>query len=998
MKRLLLVLVATALWLATNAQGTANLQETIDALASAQSRADGITDIDLSLYGPQTKTLEIRNGVKVRFVNGTLTCVDTWKGTVVNISGDSYLELAQGAKIKAGTENYNTSSGIVSMNGGQFIISGGRMESYDLKHWSQFMIKTQSGNNVIEVSSGFINGFIRSYNNQDNIELTGGTIWGIYAKYQETPIIIGNAYVSFFISTTSVSDHNIIPQITSEIKTQLTFMPKAIGAIAKQGAGYNITENDLKKIEVSFQSNDKEWEVYLDGEYVKFREKQDGMKNAADLQAAIDALTGPGTIEIPEAGVLIDGPINIGTHDVTLTGGPLNVVENYDAKTNADFVFSIPQGGKLTLKNITYNENNNYHHYSRFLVNEGELVFDYGFRMINPYKEKNSRFINASKAKISYNDGIIELYRGYFIYSESLSEININGGEISVEAGIAIFGEANVEQNRGWIYCPFKVAINLTGENSTYTINEGGTVDGGRCDAVSAPHTYYYSGTIKGNHTLCTGTIGSVIATRPCPDFSGTKIVSFEGVSSVSGNVFIPKYQIDKSCKIYLTSKITYEWNISGWKWQEFELNKPFILSSDSYKMTKADFEMMTFIDLPSNRVARFNEAEGYVYLDSPSLQDFIDQLVGDEDGDGTIKTDGEDIDVDEDVTFPEDLQAVIDGLGGDGSTGSLNFKGGDLHISPGACVTLTNIILDGCGKGHHIYVDGTLVIDATVKIYKFIDIFIHVRRGGRVIWRGGNADYTDTNGINVPIYNEGGTVEYHGGNIYGHEYGIQNIGGAVIIYGGTINGGNGGGVYNGHGGSVIVNGGFIYGGFINYGKTEIFNCEIHGGMTNPGVTNYGDFTMHEGSIYGDGSGKGIVTVTDIHICGCVPVEDIYITLGARIYITAKIETVVRIHVTIDGDVPGDSIIISGAGGYTLTQADFDNLSFFLPTGWVAKFNPGTSNIEVSSPAGVGEVTYDGAVYDVYNLQGVKVGKSDDTRSLPDGLYIINGEKVMLHN
>lgn len=991
MKRFLLAIVAILMFMAAQAQPS--LQQTIDALASAPpSRAGEITEIDLSGYGPQTKTLEVHGGVKVRFVNGTLTCTDALTDAIVNISEGSYLELASTAIIKTGSGNYATYSGIVTMNSGDFYVTGGQMLNYQSNYPWAIMVETKTGVNNIKVTSGNVYGRISSNNKQDYIELTGGSIDGVKARYKEANIIFGGAEISSFACLGS-NTYNIVPKITAPLKTKIRFQPNVMETIAVRGNDYSITDSDIQKIEVLY--NDKtDWEIYYDGDRVRFREKQ-GITNSSDLQAAIDALTAPGTIEIPQEGIVIDQPIFIGSHQVTLTGGALNVVEGFDQKTNADFVFNISESGSLTLKNITYNENNNFHHFSRFFVYKGSLTFDDGFKTSNLYqgKEHNFGFIYSSYSNIKIRDGKIQLSAGNIINAIETSEIDIRGGElITGNFDAVIYGKANVNQSGGYILSPDKVALMLNSENC-FIINSGTISGGANGNVIEGCRTFYYGGKIIGNSTSCTGNISGN------PDFSELKNLLFHGHSEVEGCVIMPICSLYKDSEILVLSELMNKWKIKSFYWDKIERNKPIILSSNYYKLTRADFEKMEFVDLPAGCSAKFNESEGYVYIGEQSLQDLLDNLAGD--GEGTIKPGDEGLNIDEDTNVPGDLQLLIDGLAENGTNGDMYFDGGDLYIPSTSVVNITNINIIGCGKGNHIYVDGTLIIEGTVTVKQFIDIFIHIRRGGCVIWKGGTVGGNgDLDGVAIPIYNDGGTFEFRGGTVYGTDTGIKNISGTIAIYGGTINGGVGGGINNGSGGIVYINGGRVIGGIFNYGNMQINYGEVYGTGSVPAVSNYGEFTMNEGILDGGGSGVSITTITNITICGCVDMQDIYIHLGVKIFLTAKIETEVRIHLIIDGDIPGETVLVYGANGYNLTQADFDKLKFILPEGWIAKFDPATMSITVSKPSGINGVVNDSdkAVYDVYNLQGIKVGDSNCTNSLPSGLYIMKGKKVYINN
>lgn len=113
------------------------LQELIDNLATATTRASGTpTDIDLSAYSePRTTTLYVRNGVNVRFINGTLKRAATLKGPLVEVTGGSRLQL--GYFKKSGTisgNNIVTGYELVRLNNGTlFVYEGGVRDNSEKK-------------------------------------------------------------------------------------------------------------------------------------------------------------------------------------------------------------------------------------------------------------------------------------------------------------------------------------------------------------------------------------------------------------------------------------------------------------------------------------------------------------------------------------------------------------------------------------------------------------------------------------------------------------------------------------------------------------------------------------------------------------------------------------------------------------------------------------------------------------------------------------------------
>ncbi len=114
---------------ATPAQEDDELQKLIDSLAdSPATRASGtVTDIDLSAYSaPRTATLYIRNGVNVRFINGTLTrATSLTDAPLVQITGDSKLTLAKTAEISG--NNFTSSYPIVEVRDGEIDVEGGKI-------------------------------------------------------------------------------------------------------------------------------------------------------------------------------------------------------------------------------------------------------------------------------------------------------------------------------------------------------------------------------------------------------------------------------------------------------------------------------------------------------------------------------------------------------------------------------------------------------------------------------------------------------------------------------------------------------------------------------------------------------------------------------------------------------------------------------------------------------------------------------------------------------
>lgn len=416
----------------------------------------------------------------------------------------------------------------------------------------------------------------------------------------------------------------------------------------------------------------------------------------------------------------------------------------------------------------------------------------------------------------------------------------------------------------------------------------------------------------------------------------------------------------------------------------------------------------MQFVGLPDNREVYYYAATHSVklraaYASSDPLQDFIDSLVegerGTEDDPVVINPGADGLDIDKDIDNTDDLQALIDGLvDGEDSNREVRFCGGDVYVRQGGCFTFRNVRLNGCGGANHIYVYGTLVIDINVYVHGFVDKFIHVRPGGHVIWRGGHSE-----GASEIIYNEGGTVDIHGGTIGGGGGGsVVNLGGIVNVYEGTtITGSGTWGISNGTTtvttGTVHIYGGLVTGGIINHGTLIVDDGRIDGGADNPGVKNYGELVVQGGTVSGLGGTQSIWTVTHIYLCGCADVGDIYIGRGVRVYITAVLDYILRIHFIVDGDFETDEPIVLGGNGYVLTRTDVTRITLHLPHGYEWLFSESVLVVIIQDLTGIETLTPEqAACCDVYSLSGLKVGTTNDLEALPAGVYIVNGKKVLI--
>lgn len=1004
--------------MSANAQ-KADLQEFIDGLGSRSvSRADDVTEIDLANYSfPGTKALEIHGGIKVRFTNGTLQPNSTYDGTILKISDNSYVELAETAIIKSGSSSYSY-TGLVELSGGTLKLTGGRMLPYQSNYAYQEMIETDGNySNLLEVESGEIYGTVNIRGAKDQVDVLGGFIYMFHA-WKGTYTFSGDADINAFASMDDV--FNITPFYTSPLKYKISFQTRTeINkqneiAFGKPGV-YELTQLDVEKmsfIPSKNYSQPENWELYLENNCVKVREKveEPELKTADDLQALIDKIAkegntnfgNVGVIDIPKDGIIIDRPIDVKEGAfVKLTGGPIRVADDFDKNTGADFVFTVSGMGMLKFEDITYDGNNQFHHYSSFLINGGNLTFGENVTIKNLYAEEQNlgSFIEANGHHIYMYSGEFNL-KIPFLNCNKTTEVMIAGGIIRTLENKydypAIKGEGVINMIDGTIE---GLGVNkYVVEARIFGIDDG--YIGSRDGAIHAKNTYYKGGKIEAMYTdLVSGSISGN------PSLAVETIYA-SGSSTVAGDVKLPELHLLPDAKITVTSALQYDWTISA-AWSEFELEKSFLLSNN-YTITTEDFAKMTFLEMPSDREAYYDEVRHTVQLrekkclsNSDDLQAFIDGLAGGDKGTPEnpveIVPSEDGLDIDKDVDFGNDLQAFIDGLGKNGKENKvIRLCGGDVTIGRGSCVTFKNLRVDGCEGNNHIYVYGTLIIDVDIYIRNFNEAFVHVMQGGKVIWRGGYASC-----VSEVIRNEGGTVEIEGGEIISLVTPVVNIYGTINIYSGTIINGGFVSIINGSedssDGTIVIDGGIVTGGVINYGSLTVISGSIDGGEDSVGIENYGYLWIDGGYISGAGGSRSIWTETDIFICGCTDLTDIYIAKGVKIYITAEMSVIFRIHFIEETGFELGKTIIEGADGYILTEEDCSYFVIPLPDNYRWGYDKILKAVIITDISGIDNImSNDSKVYDVYSLEGIKVGKFDNVDLLPTGIYIINGKKVYL--
>ena len=1019
LNHLLVVLLAINVLVPINVFGQSKLQQYLDKLANSQSvgtRASTTpTDIDLSEFDSDiTETVYVRNGINVRFVNGEIVRNASLNAPLIKVQDNSKLTIGYGAVLKDGGSN---TAAIVLVDGGSLYSQSGVIEDYGYK-------STQT-RTTIEVPQKVPYVSVELTNETDIFEMTGGEVGWIQGKNGIVKLSEGSSSIVNGSNITITGKNTIkryinlwnsgkVSLTSSIIQKVVIRTAKTTGEAVMIGHSYDITESDLKYISVeNLEGNTYvEAKIKLVDNSVVIAEG-DGIKDAQTLQEALDAVAAKNinpwereTIEIPAEGIEIDKSIYFRKNcRVKLTGGPIKI--SSDFKTNPTiaypyYVFFTEKESAVEFENITLDfNNNNIFKRALFEINGMFAIKDkVEFKNIDKnidllygvfYMKDGCHFTYDNyKSEIQvnptvfYGEGVQEAY--FTGYATSYTKPVVNTQSIfNVEGGKIQSNNASYSIKCKYLHVGGSAYITALGETvaEVETINiDGGYINGKKLEAENITitkdgfydHHFYLDKIAVKKYLTLYGNLNI-----ECP-------VSFENTDS----------RISINQAITCSAKIKF---ISPC-WKDL-LKKPLIFGTSNYALPDDILDNFDFSD--SKYDAMLDKANNYIYLKKKCLSCFLNELSG---GDTGTEEDPIDIDlpdeeeVEDDTHFPGDLQAFLDGLADkendDNTPKSLKLRGGSLFIDPGCTITIRNYILDGCSSGKRIYVDGTLVIDINVYIRYFSDYFIYVRKGGRVIWRGGKTEL-----INKVVYNNGGTVIIKGGQINSNNgSAIVNVGGTIEIYNGddgsstTISGS----IDNGdktNGGTIHYYGGTHHGHITNYGTIVISDGNFsNGGSTSTTITNYGEYRMEGGTVEGF-----TYSYSDFYLCGCANVGDIYLRGGSKIYITERLTVKIRIHVFIDGTIGDRSCIAIGPGGYVLTEEDLKLIELVLPEGYEWEYDKTQNAIIIKSMTGINDVEIDSnsAPSNVYTLKGVKVGKTTD-KNIPKGIYVIDGKKTVLNS
>ena len=808
------LLLLLAFVIPINVFGQSKLQQYLDKLASSQSvgtRASSTpTDIDLSEYDSDvTETLHIRNGINVEFRNGTLT--RNCDGALISVEDNSTLTIGEGTELNIKSISYDP---VVNVDGGKLICKAGLINGISSDGSKLEM--------VIDGQRVYSNCYtaVKMTQESDEFILDGGKInrsiigkGKITIKKGEVSSMNADKFVLDMNGTCKIENIDVLNtntvSIYNKVSNKITIRcKKSYGYVIAQGDnGYTLTQNDVDNISVTTSK----WPIMsmpkiiyrpidtkLEDNKIVLIEKP--ITDAASLQYRLDLITEYNfgekniklrTLEIPEQGIEIDVPIYFHSRCyVILTGGPIRIPDSMSSiiSGNSEYTFISEKGSKAVFQDITLNYNNNYLLKRSLFEVHGALTIgeNVTFSGINEDIElPNGMFNLYEGCDFSFQSGKVAFNNTTVFYGTG--DVKFSGKGDVISRGKPVADVSNFYCNGGYVGCGNReYAIKA----KTITVNDGSIRSFDyplfNCDDVTIT-----GGTVSGVSMSANNSI-KIFPANDTKMTIGTKIV-IKNKMEIGGDLGVLEADFDnENSYIELISNfsVTAPVKLSSANWEGL-LKKSIIRGTASYTIKEDDLEKFMFTDCIYK--ATFDKTGNYICLKKKSLNEFLNGF----DGNNGTTDEPTDIDlpdednIDDDVHFPGGLQGFLDGLGNkendDNTPKTLNIRNGNVYVDKGATITIRNYILDGCSNGRRIYVDGTLVVDANVSIRHFTDYFIYLRKGGKVIWRGGR-----TESIHKVIYNEGGTLTIEDGEINSDNGSTDNVitnYGEMYIVGGTING-----------------------------------------------------------------------------------------------------------------------------------------------------------------------------------------------------------------
>lgn len=1017
------------------------LQAALDNLSRSLTRStdDAIYDIDLSKMSDEDKTLtatlEVRNGLHVRFINGTLTRTLGATGPMVRVTNSSILEIGKDAiflnygvdHTPSSNKSTPNNSPVVGLLKGKVIVSengkidvdykgsfiAGKEVDCSIAIWDEPCSVVLSGN-------AYIYNRIKSSCESSDITVSGGCVGVIKCLGKTSSIVVEGGSVSSIVSYSPIKlkggcvgrvsiyysnvyrDGNIENgsdvfelnagskiNLTSALKEEILICLDELeeNRVVASGSGYQLTKADLAKVKLPQTDDYKKYNLVLEGNDIVL--KMNNISLSSYLQSKLDEIaasgtsskTNPITINAPlpsNVTNVIDKMINVPSNCyVTLSGLTMTVSKTIPE----DIIFYVNANAGINFQNVIFDgsEINKWGYWFRLDDKTSAVTVGTGctFKIPGCGTEKYTQESNFS---LCSGDGTFTYKSGVF---SSLQNATYGKGKIIIEGGeiyskTTVINAASLTMTGGSIYGGYG--------NSDYLVKTSTLqVTGGELHSLNKSHI--------------------IFADFDDAKISGGKYVGSKGMFRVGKNLFLlsgsytsPIIYMKKDARLHLTQAENLAYTLQG-DWNQYTLDKYFITH------VSGGLKQLNFESLPYGVEPYFNPNTYQVKLweKQQNLQDWLDNLPPEgadtkEPIEYPIPSGG--IDADGPGSIGGGIQVILDGMGVNGC--NLPFYVGgktNIVIQPGTAVTMRNIdfiLKDGAKDNGYIYVEGTLIIDVNINITRIYRL-IRVLPGGRVIWKGGNGAGTDITKEFIYV-EKSGSLEYYGGTISGGEFGFHGYG-TIYIYDGNIGGTKYGG-YTYPSGTTTISGGTISGGYYNGGITYVTGGTFLGGGSGTGSHVYyngkGGTTTITSGIFGSGGSGTIYNDGILNLGGDGYTYDaIYNGANGRIYIIGKLNIIIRIHISIT-DIILDTPIILGGDGYVLTEDDIKHIQIVLPNGYSWKYNPALHGIIITTTTGIDAVnSVDTTSNSYYDVSGRKI------ETLQKGLNIVRSsdgkvKKVMV--
>ena len=421
-----MLIVMFALPILTYAQQRDELQELIDQLASAPAtRAAGtVTDIDLSAYSePRTTTLYIRNGVNVRFVNGTLTrATSLTDAPLVQIKDDSKLHLSETASI-TGNNFYTAGVPVVEVLDGELYVEGGKISENTKKEGNTITIGASVTQNdeqsLVNIANGEIQELIQRKKSSRMYAYGGkvGTVY-VYGVVYLKSTTISNCYFLdsdsyIYLEDGDYSSSSILllgcesnQAVVRNVKTK-----ESVGYFYLRGNEYVLVyENNSI---VVHRKKDNPNYIYNEGQ-LRERMKEIADQNESSSNNYVDLTIAPDGFDLSWSVIIPENCY------VKLSGGPLN----FNSYERGHSPFMIEGACGLELDNITI-DLKNYLGLPSIFENLNYLSIGSGTKFLNinseqEYFYENRGLLSIAPLKETLGSGMSMLYFSFYNDSKPL--------------------------------------------------------------------------------------------------------------------------------------------------------------------------------------------------------------------------------------------------------------------------------------------------------------------------------------------------------------------------------------------------------------------------------------------------------------------------------------------------------------------------------------------------------------------------------------------------